>query len=201
MFLDAITTNETYFFRDMQHYQWLGGRIPPRASPAGPAAQKRPRRLRIWSAACSTGEEPYSMAIEILEKRPMLRRLEPPDPRHRPERRRAGRGPRRPLRRPRRPPRRARTAARLLRRGHRRRDLDRQARRQGDGHLEAAQPALPAGRRAVRLHFHQECADLFRQGLQAGRGQEPGRGPGRRRVPRRRADRGHLQHAGSARSA
>ena len=36
------------------------------------ALRKHPRRLRFWSAACSTGEEPYSMAIEILEKRPVL---------------------------------------------------------------------------------------------------------------------------------
>src|SRR3954467_14575896 len=37
-FLDAITTNETYFYRDKQHYQWLGGALPPARSPhAAPA--------------------------------------------------------------------------------------------------------------------------------------------------------------------
>ena len=41
-FLDAITTNETYFFRDIQHYQWLGGRVPPRDRPPGRAAQAAP---------------------------------------------------------------------------------------------------------------------------------------------------------------
>jgi chemotaxis protein methyltransferase CheR len=67
-FLDEITTNETYFFRDMQHYQWLGNEFLPEIARLA-ALRKHPRRLRLWSAACSTGEEPYSMAIEILEKR------------------------------------------------------------------------------------------------------------------------------------
>jgi chemotaxis protein methyltransferase CheR len=71
LFLDVITTNETYFFRDMQHYQWLGNDFLPEVA-RRTAAHKHPRRLRIWSAACSTGEEPYSMAIEVLEKRPLL---------------------------------------------------------------------------------------------------------------------------------
>jgi chemotaxis protein methyltransferase CheR len=71
LFLDAITTNETYFFRDMQHYQWLGNEFLPEVARRA-ALRKHPRRLRLWSAACSTGEEPYSMAIEILEKRPVF---------------------------------------------------------------------------------------------------------------------------------
>jgi chemotaxis protein methyltransferase CheR len=71
LFLDVITTNETYFFRDPQHYQWLGKEFLPEVARLAPA-HKHPRRLRIWSAACSTGEEPYSMAIEILERRPLL---------------------------------------------------------------------------------------------------------------------------------
>ncbi len=70
-FLDAITTNETYFFRDVQHYRWLGDEFLPEVARRA-AAHKHPRRLAIWSAACSTGEEPYSMAIELLEKRPLL---------------------------------------------------------------------------------------------------------------------------------
>lgn len=70
-FLDAITTNETYFFRDPQHYQWLGDEFLPELARQA-ALWRHPRRLRIWSAACSSGEEPYSMAIEILEKRPIL---------------------------------------------------------------------------------------------------------------------------------
>ena len=65
LFLDAITTNETYFYRDNQHYQWLAESfLPEIAIQAG--QRKRPRVLRIWSAACSTGEEPYSIALKVM---------------------------------------------------------------------------------------------------------------------------------------
>ena len=71
LFLDAITTNETYFFRDIQNYDWLGdtflSEIIHQAS-----IRKRPKSLRIWSAACSTGEEPYSIALKLLAKKPLL---------------------------------------------------------------------------------------------------------------------------------
>jgi chemotaxis protein methyltransferase CheR len=71
LFLDAITTNETYFFRDPQHYEWLGDTfLPEIAAQAG--MRSRPKSLRIWSAACSTGEEPYSIALKILAKRPVF---------------------------------------------------------------------------------------------------------------------------------
>ena len=71
LFLDAITTNETYFFRDPQHYEWLGESFLPEVAHQA-AVRKRPRRLRIWSAACSTGEEPYSIALKLLERKPLL---------------------------------------------------------------------------------------------------------------------------------
>jgi chemotaxis protein methyltransferase CheR len=70
-FLDAVTTNETYFFRDQVHYDWVGGEFLD-AMLAEAAARRRPRSLRIWSAACSTGEEPYSIAIKLAERRPEL---------------------------------------------------------------------------------------------------------------------------------
>lgn len=70
-FVDALTTNETYFFRDPQHYRWLGDEFLPELAHRA-ALHRHPRRLRIWSAACSTGEEPYSMAIEVLDKRPVF---------------------------------------------------------------------------------------------------------------------------------
>lgn len=70
-FVDALTTNETYFFRDPHHYRWLGDEFLPELA-RWAATGRHPRRLRIWSAACSTGEEPYSIAIEVLERRPML---------------------------------------------------------------------------------------------------------------------------------
>ncbi len=70
-FLDAVTTNETYFFRDQVHYDWVGGEFLD-AMIAEAAARRRPRSLRIWSAACSTGEEPYSIAIKLADRRAEL---------------------------------------------------------------------------------------------------------------------------------
>jgi chemotaxis protein methyltransferase CheR len=71
LFLDAITTNETYFFRDTQHYDWLGDKFLPEIIQQT-AMRKRPKALRIWSAACSSGEEPYSIALKVLAKKPLL---------------------------------------------------------------------------------------------------------------------------------
>ena len=71
LFLDAITTNETYFYRDNHHYVWLGETFLPEIAQQA-AQHKRPRNLRIWSAACSTGEEPYSIALKVMAKRPMF---------------------------------------------------------------------------------------------------------------------------------
>jgi chemotaxis protein methyltransferase CheR len=71
LFLDAITTNETYFFRDPQHYAWLEETFLPEII-AHPAKGRQPKTLRIWSAACSTGEEPYSIALKVLAKKPLL---------------------------------------------------------------------------------------------------------------------------------
>lgn len=61
-FLDAIATNHTYFFREEQHVAFLRDRIVP-------ALETRPGRppVEIWSAACSTGEEPYTLAITLAD--------------------------------------------------------------------------------------------------------------------------------------
>jgi chemotaxis protein methyltransferase CheR len=67
-FLDAITTNETYFYRDAHHYAWLEEEFLPELALRA-AQHTHPRSLRIWSAACSTGEEPYSIALKVLAKR------------------------------------------------------------------------------------------------------------------------------------
>ncbi len=67
-FLDVVTTNETYFFRDEAHYRWLADEFIPEAVREARAG-RRPRSLRLWSAACSTGEEPYSMALKLAARR------------------------------------------------------------------------------------------------------------------------------------
>ncbi len=61
--LDAISTNLTSFFREGEHFTYLASK----ALPAAIARSGGGRRLRIWSAGCSTGEEPYSIAITVCE--------------------------------------------------------------------------------------------------------------------------------------
>jgi chemotaxis protein methyltransferase CheR len=63
--LDAICTNETHFFREPRHFEFLEARVFPAWREEADAG-RRPRRVRIWSAACSTGEEPYSLAMTLL---------------------------------------------------------------------------------------------------------------------------------------
>lgn len=63
--LDAISTNKTSFFRENDHFEYLGQEVLPVL-----AAQKRPGprpRLRIWSSACSSGEEPYTLGMTMFE--------------------------------------------------------------------------------------------------------------------------------------
>lgn len=68
-FLDAISTNETHFFREPAHWELLDKEVLPRLRAEG-AAGVRPRRVRAWSAACSTGDEPYSLAMALLAHLP-----------------------------------------------------------------------------------------------------------------------------------
>ena len=70
-FIDAITTNETHFFRTSDHFDWFSGPFLDGLI-ARAAAGQRERSLRVWSAACSTGEEPYSLAICLAENAPRL---------------------------------------------------------------------------------------------------------------------------------
>jgi len=69
-FCNAITTNLTSFFRENHHFEYLREQVLLKRAndPAGA------RRLRLWSSACSTGEEPYSIAMTVHEAIPDLRR-------------------------------------------------------------------------------------------------------------------------------
>ncbi len=65
--IDAITTNETSFFRDTSPFELLQHKLLPELIDRRGKAGRRPVPLRIWSAACSTGQELYSTAIAIKE--------------------------------------------------------------------------------------------------------------------------------------
>jgi chemotaxis protein methyltransferase CheR len=58
--VDAVSTNVTNFYREADHFEFMRKIIKDWVSSGK-------RHLRFWSAACSTGEEPYTIAIEILE--------------------------------------------------------------------------------------------------------------------------------------
>ncbi len=58
--LELITTNETYFFREQKHFDYLQDEILPNYRPG--------HSFRVWSAASSTGEEPYSIAMVLKDR-------------------------------------------------------------------------------------------------------------------------------------
>ncbi|AFM32735.1 MULTISPECIES: protein-glutamate O-methyltransferase CheR [Stutzerimonas] len=60
--VDAMTTNETLWFRDTYPFEVLKSRVLPEMLKTGAG-----QRLRIWSAACSSGQEPYSLSMSIDE--------------------------------------------------------------------------------------------------------------------------------------
>jgi len=60
-FVNALTTNLTAFFREDHHFKYLENKVIPQWK------KNKNKRLRVWSSACSTGEEPYSIAM-ILEQ-------------------------------------------------------------------------------------------------------------------------------------
>jgi chemotaxis protein methyltransferase CheR len=67
-FANAITTNLTSFFREAHHFDYLAEHVLPGIAARSGAAG----RLRIWSCACSTGEEPYSIAMVLREQQARL---------------------------------------------------------------------------------------------------------------------------------
>ncbi|VAX05446.1 Chemotaxis protein methyltransferase CheR [hydrothermal vent metagenome] len=58
--IDAMTTNETSWFRDQAHFRLLDTKIFPESSE---------QRLRVWSAACSSGQEPYTISMQVQDYR------------------------------------------------------------------------------------------------------------------------------------
>lgn len=65
-FINAITTNLTSFFREQHHFDYLRDVVIPELL----VRNKSTKQIRIWSAGCSTGEEPYSVAMTLLENLP-----------------------------------------------------------------------------------------------------------------------------------
>jgi chemotaxis protein methyltransferase CheR len=63
--IDLLTTNETYFFREPSHFEFLARAVQQ--------VPWRPTPLRVWSAACSTGQEAYTIAMTLAENLPAER--------------------------------------------------------------------------------------------------------------------------------
>lgn len=58
--VDLLTTHETYFFREPKHFDFLRDKLSPKREPGS-------QTFRVWSAACSSGEEPYSIAMVLCD--------------------------------------------------------------------------------------------------------------------------------------
>lgn len=65
--IDTVTTNKTDFFREPRHFEFLGNIVLPDLIASSGAGARR--GLRIWSAGCSTGEEPYTIAMALADAR------------------------------------------------------------------------------------------------------------------------------------
>jgi chemotaxis protein methyltransferase CheR len=66
--IDAISTHHTAFFREKGHFEFVRAKIVPEM--LARSRHERWGRFRAWSAACSSGEEPYSLAITLAEAMP-----------------------------------------------------------------------------------------------------------------------------------
>lgn len=67
LMLDRIATNQTHFFREPQQFAFIGDEILPAWMAKGQCPNGT-KHIRVWSAACSTGEEPYSIAMTLHER-------------------------------------------------------------------------------------------------------------------------------------
>lgn len=67
--LDLITTNETHFFRDPQQFKYLEEVLVPNWKQEAESG-RRAQSINVWSAGCSTGEEPFSILMVLLEHFP-----------------------------------------------------------------------------------------------------------------------------------
>ena len=65
--IDEMTTNKTFFFREIEHFNYLCEKILP---------ELKDNKLRFWSAACSSGEEPFSLAILLMENIPRIKSMD-----------------------------------------------------------------------------------------------------------------------------
>ena len=63
-FIDVLTTNKTNFFRESAHFDFLTEQVFPRLAASG-------TEIRIWSAACSSGEEPYTLGMVVRDHLPV----------------------------------------------------------------------------------------------------------------------------------
>jgi chemotaxis protein methyltransferase CheR len=70
--INAMTVNETYFYREEYQFRCLVASILPEVVAGRAPGEQRP--IRLWSLPCSTGEEPYSLAIQLLENWPEVDR-------------------------------------------------------------------------------------------------------------------------------
>ncbi|PAW67726.1 MAG: chemotaxis protein CheR [Opitutia bacterium Tous-C1TDCM] len=66
--IDAISTNHTFFFREIAHFDFLRDKAVPEM--AERSRSERWPKFRVWSAACSSGEEPYSVAMTLAGSLP-----------------------------------------------------------------------------------------------------------------------------------
>ena len=73
--IDAITTKETLWFRDRHPFTILGDVLLPKLTEKIKTGERS--RIRIWSAACSTGQEPYSIAMVIHRYSQFLQNVQP----------------------------------------------------------------------------------------------------------------------------